>query len=103
MSRTIILYAIGLLLILMWWWGTYYYWYDDITDTLELLFGAGISPFLVGLAWFLPAPLLTPAVLAERKYWLRKRRKVLERCIKCGYDLRGSKERCPECGTEFSN
>ncbi len=29
-----------------------------------------------------------------------RKHKKLGLCVKCGYDLRGSKERCPECGEE---
>jgi len=31
----------------------------------------------------------------------RRKRKKLGLCVRYGYDLRGSKERCSECGTQF--
>ena len=31
----------------------------------------------------------------------RRKRTKLGLCLNCGYDLRGSSERCPECGSPF--
>jgi len=50
-------------------------------------------PFWV-LALFSTASLWLLAVPSMR----RRKRKKLGLCLKCGYDLRASKERCPECG-----
>ncbi|MCH8913227.1 MAG: hypothetical protein IIA33_06615 [Planctomycetes bacterium] len=42
-----------------------------------------------------------PLFVAGARVHRRRKRKKLGLCLKCGYDLRGSKKRCPECGTAF--
>jgi hypothetical protein len=49
--------------------------------------------------WFIFFPSLALFVLTTRRA-IRDRRAIREgRCAKCGYDLRATPDRCPECGT----
>ncbi len=65
---------------------------------------------VVGI-WYVLVPLWMPAsffaVVWCFKFLLptlrRRRRERLGLCLYCGYDLRGSINRCPECGSEFSS
>jgi hypothetical protein len=54
---------------------------------------------------FLPLPLLATTFAVPPALWLRRRRRAARRaraglCPSCGYDLRQTPDRCPECGRE---
>jgi len=53
-------------------------------------------PFWMIVCLFLTGPLLLFSRASQRvRYQYRKRNNL---CLHCGYDLRASKDRCPECG-----
>ena len=62
----------------------------------------GIGPWLrVVVPFWLPAALcaVLPALRLMRSYVLRRRIRSAGECPFCGYDLRATPDRCPECGT----
>jgi hypothetical protein len=74
--------------------------YDNGNKTVEEWWFSGRRvwvPYWVifGMTAALPLYRL-PAALAWRR---RRRRSRLKLCLTCGYDLRATPDRCPECGT----
>jgi hypothetical protein len=49
-------------------------------------------------AWLLIALTSTPPLIALRRIRCRRREANCGRCPACGYDLRATPDRCPECG-----
>jgi len=64
------------------------------------------GPGAIGCTIRIPHWLLALAFLLPPFWWMTERRRQrrwrLGLCQKCGYDLRASPERCPECGTPIT-
>jgi hypothetical protein len=82
------------------WWNRLGFFNERSTDnrnTVTRVYEA------IGFPHWLPLPLfaMIPALSfsRDRKRRLRQREGL---CAKCGYDLRASTDRCPECGTQIA-
>jgi hypothetical protein len=51
--------------------------------------------------WLAMIGLSVLPIIAWKRHWRDRKRRRLEQglCVACGYDLRATPERCPECGT----
>ena len=72
-------------------------------------FGVSVEPFVEGVEhvlvipfWFVALLMLSPLGHLTRQHLRGRRRLEGSCCQKCGYDLRASKDRCPECGTPIT-
>ncbi len=76
--------------------------FDELATRWRPRFDRSTLPTMARLVvpfWIPVAVLASSLTLCCLPAYRRRKRRKLGLCLKCGYDLRGSGERCPECGT----
>jgi hypothetical protein len=61
--------------------------------------GGQFAEFTVSYLWALALTILLPLLWLLVRHRTRRSRRARGLCPACGYDLRATPERCPECGT----
>jgi len=66
---------------------------------IEYLRAEKLSFYAFSMPWWaaIVVPLVLPVIVGVRRYFSRA--KPAGHCPTCGYDLRATPDRCPECGT----
>jgi hypothetical protein len=67
------------------------------TDSLQPPIPSQFGMFEISFWWILSATLLLPLAWAA-KTLARNHKRLAGICTTCGYDLRATPDRCPECG-----
>jgi hypothetical protein len=57
------------------------------------------STWIIIADWLIAPVFFTLPAIWWRQWFIRRKRHGLGLCEKCGYDLRATPDRCPECGT----
>jgi hypothetical protein len=82
-----------------WWWLGFDYRRESVSDPDPVLTTSYEARWYRAPHWAIATLwAVLPAVFLARR-WRQRRRKRHGFCLICGYDLRASPERCPECGT----
>ncbi len=80
------------------WFRDYTWWFPNGSPIEATRWGIGIC-----IPLSVPTLLFVALFALSRPLWhsRRRRRERLGLCLRCGYDLRASEARCPECGAAF--